>query len=119
MNMDAKVTASPIEIGVRRLRIEDVLQIAQNGASAELSAHPDFVRRIDSGAAFLERLLADEGIVYGVNTGYGDSCTVGVPPNLVAELPLHLTRYHGCGMGRYLDEEDTLAVLVCRLNSLA
>ena len=40
-------------------------------------------------------------------------------PELVAELPLHLTRYHGCGLGEYLDDEQTLAVLVCRLNSLA
>jgi histidine ammonia-lyase len=32
---------------------------------------------------------------------------------------LHLTRYHGCGLGEYLDEQSVLAVLVCRLNSLA
>jgi histidine ammonia-lyase len=54
-----------------------------------------------------------------VNTGYGDSCTARVPPDLVAELPLHLLRYHGCGLGDCLDEDSTAAVLICRLNSLA
>ncbi len=119
--MDNRVAACPasIEIGGRRLRIEDVLQVARDNAVVVLSSAPEFARRIRSGAAFLERLLADDGVVYGVNTGYGDSCTIRVPPELVAELPLHLTRFHGCGMGEYLDDEATLAVLVCRLNSLA
>ena len=55
----------------------------------------------DRVSAFLERLLKEEGVIYGVTTGYGDSCTVAIPPNLVDELPLHLTRFHGCGLGEY------------------
>ena len=117
--MGVYVTAPSITVGARRLSIEDVLSVALRGATVSLSDDPEFARRIRSGAAFLERLLADNGTVYGVNTGYGDSCTVSVPSHLVAELPLHLTRYHGCGLGEYLDDEATLAVLVCRLNSLA
>jgi histidine ammonia-lyase len=119
--MDNRVAACPasIEIGAGRLRIEDVLQVARDNAVVVLSSAPEFARRIRRGAAYLERLLADNGVVYGVNTGYGDSCTIRVPPELVAELPLHLTRFHGCGMGEHLDDEATLAVLVCRLNSLA
>jgi histidine ammonia-lyase len=109
----------PVTIGERRLRIEDVLRVARGEATIALSEAPEFSRRISSGAGYLERLLADKGVVYGVNTGYGDSCTVDIPPDLVAELPLHLTRYHGCGLGEHLDDEQTLAVLVCRLNSLA
>ncbi|MEI7614127.1 MAG: aromatic amino acid ammonia-lyase [Betaproteobacteria bacterium] len=121
--MEARVISPPqtqtVTIGESRLRIEDVLLVAKEAASIGLSPQPEFARRIKSGAAYLERLLADNGIVYGVNTGYGDSCTVSIPPDLVAELPLHLTRFHGCGLGDYLDDEATLAVLVCRLNSLA
>ena len=108
-----------VDVGKSRLTIEDVLLVAQGKASLELSKNADFVQRIRRGADYLAHLLADEGVVYGVNTGYGDSCTVAVPPHLVADLTLHLTRYHGCGLGEVLDEEATLAVLVCRLNSLA
>lgn len=117
--MDARAQSLTLEIGARRLCIEDVVRVAQGSCSVRLSADAEFVRRIRSGAAYLERLLSNNGTVYGVNTGYGDSCTVTVPPELVAELPLHLTRFHGCGMGEYLDDEATLATLVCRLNSLA
>ncbi|NLB14228.1 MAG: aromatic amino acid lyase, partial [Gammaproteobacteria bacterium] len=44
---------------------------------------------------------------------------VNIPPALVAELPHHLFAYHGCGMGRFLDVEETRAVLAARLASLA
>ena len=108
-----------IEAGAQRLTVEDVTTIAEGHAGITLSVDPAVTARIDAGARYLERLLADGGTIYGVTTGYGDSCTVEVPPELVAELPLHLTRYHGCGLGQHLDPQATLAVLVARLNSLA
>lgn len=118
-NPDPTHHVNTITIGDGRLSIEDVLSVALNEKQVRLSTHQTFESRIQKSMAFLESLLADGGIVYGVNTGYGDSCTVNIPRNLVADLPLHLTRYHGCGLGEYLDEQATLAVLVCRINSLA
>ena len=70
----------PVKIGMGRLLIEDVLSVAHNNNGVLLSSEPEFARRIRSGSEFLDRLLANNGIVYGVNTGYGDSCTVTVPP---------------------------------------
>lgn len=106
-------------IGDGRLGIEDVVDAADGRRAVRLSRDEAFRGRIARGGAYLERLLANNGTVYGVNTGYGESCTVTVPSDLVQELPLHLTRYHGCGLGRHLDEAATRAVLVTRLNSLA
>ena len=106
-------------VGNTRLTIEDVVAIAVRHTGVRLSDDTCFNRRIDAGAEYLERLLADGGTIYGVTTGYGDSCTVAVPPELVAELPLHLTRYHGCGLGEHLPPEAVRAVLVARLVSLA
>ncbi|QGZ39042.1 histidine ammonia-lyase [Pseudoduganella flava] len=102
-----------------RLTIEDIVAIAQGQASAELSPDPDFRAAIARGADFLDRLLREDGNVYGVTTGYGDSCTVTIPPDLVAELPHHLYTYHGCGAGRYFDPAETRAILAARLASLA
>ncbi|KLV04246.1 histidine ammonia-lyase [Photobacterium aquae] len=104
--------------GAGRLTIEDVVAIA-NGASAEINSSPEYQAKIDRGVAFLERLLKEEGVIYGVTTGYGDSCTVAIPTNLVDELPLHLTRFHGCGLGENLDHQQSRAVLATRLCSLA
>lgn len=111
---------NPISItfGAERLTIEDVVAISQ-GAKASMNSSEAFTSKIDRGVAFLERLLKEEGVIYGVTTGYGDSCTVAIPPNLVDELPLHLTRFHGCGLGEILSHEQSRAVLATRLCSLS
>lgn len=101
------------------LTLDDVNLLAQQRRLAQLSADPAFRQRIARGADFLDRLLREDGVVYGVTTGYGDSCTVAIPPQLVAELPHHLYTYHGCGAGRFLTPEETRAVLAARLASLA
>ncbi|EPI5809929.1 HAL/PAL/TAL family ammonia-lyase [Vibrio vulnificus] len=107
-----------ITFGQGRLTIEDVAAIAQ-GEKATLNNSVEFTAKIDRGVAFLERLLKEEGVIYGVTTGYGDSCTVAIPPQLVEELPLHLTRFHGCGLGKILTHEQARAVLATRLCSLS
>ncbi|MCW1889976.1 aromatic amino acid ammonia-lyase [Vibrio chagasii] len=41
------------------------------------------------------------------------------PTKPVDELPLHLTRFHGCGLGEILSHEQARAVLATRLCSLS
>jgi len=112
-------TAPDIVFDGHPLRLEDIAAIACGEARAVLSRDAAFVRRIEAGADFVARLLAEDGVVYGVTTGYGDSCTVSIPPALVAELPRHLYTYHGIGAGPLLAPEQVRAVLAVRLQSLA
>jgi len=108
-----------IVIGANRLRLDDVVAIARRSTGVSLLDNAGFRTRISRGADFVDRLIAEDGVVYGVTTGYGDSCTVTIPPTLVNELPRHLYTYHGCGLGRLLDPEETRAVLAVRMVSLA
>lgn len=110
---------APVTIGAGRLSIEDIAGLACRARSPRLTPDPLFRARIGRGAELVERLVREDGVVYGISTGYGDSCTVTIPPQLVAELPHHLYTYHGCGLGRFLTPEETRAVLATRLVSLA
>ncbi|PPD47370.1 MAG: histidine ammonia-lyase, partial [Methylobacter sp.] len=101
------------------LTIEDICLIAHQHAQVELSPQPEFIERIDKGARFIDTLLKEQGFVYGVTTGYGDSCTVSIPLNLVEQLPKQLYTFHGCGLGNHFDAEQTRAILAVRLTSLA
>jgi len=101
------------------LTIEDICRIAHQHAQVELSPQPEFIERIDKGARFIDTLLKEQGFVYGVTTGYGDSCTVSIPLNLVEQLPKQLYTFHGCGLGDHFDSEQTRAILAVRLTSLA
>ncbi len=102
----------------RRLTIEDVCALAHRRATASLSADPAFRARIQRGADFITRTLAERGVIYGVTTGYGDSVTVPVPAALVPELGHHLFTYHGVGLGPAFGPEATRAILAARLQSL-
>jgi histidine ammonia-lyase len=115
---DLKTTVRTVRFDQGRLRIEDIADIAHGSACATLSDAPEFLAVITHGASFLDRLLEEDGTIYGVTTGYGDSCTVTVPPELVAELPHHLYTYHGCGLGTYFTPEQTRAIMAARLASL-
>lgn len=113
------MTSRNIVFGNSQLSIEDIVSIATNHADVSLSNDEQFTRKIDTAVAFLDRLLEEDGVIYGVTTGYGDSVTRGVPLHLVNALPLHLSRFHGCGLGDFFTETQGKAILAARLASLA
>lgn len=108
----------PVTFGESPLSIEDVVALAQRQARARLQDDSRYRQRIARGAQFLDSLLDKEGVIYGVTTGYGDSCVVAVPLEHVEALPRHLYTFHGCGLGRLLEAPATRAVLAARLQSL-
>ncbi|MDR8525505.1 MULTISPECIES: HAL/PAL/TAL family ammonia-lyase [Shewanella] len=118
MIQDTTPQLPAVTFGYNSLSLEDVVAIAK-GAKAQLNQTAEYRSYIQKGAQFIDSLLQEEGVVYGVTTGYGDSCTVTVGLDLVHELPLHLTRFHGCGMGEILSPMQARAVMACRLSSLA
>src|SRR5690554_4819077 len=115
-------TTSPqstaVTFGNGWLHIEDVCAIAVSKAPAELTTDSEFWHKIDAGVTFLDQLLQDDGAIYGVTTGYGDSCTVKVPLDQVWELPIHLSRFHGCGLGEDFSYMEGRAIVAARLASL-
>lgn len=108
----------PVTFGESPLSIEDILKLAQCQARPRLQDDAPYRQRIARGAQFLDSLLDKEGVIYGVTTGYGDSCVVPVPLEHVQALPRHLYTFHGCGLGRLLEAPATRAVLAARLQSL-
>jgi histidine ammonia-lyase len=100
------------------LSVGVVARIARRQISTRLSASPEAIGAVERSAEHVARLLANGGKIYGVNTGYGDSVVTSVPMELVEALPLQLTRFHGCGLGRLLSPEETRSVLAVRLVTL-
>jgi len=113
------VSMDKIEIGHDRLTVENLTLAAKKQIEAELCASAEFENKIEKGAAFLDQSLVKHGGIYGVTTGYGDSCTEKVAPEHYHELPVNLTRFHGCGMGDYFSSETVRALMIVRLNTLA
>ncbi len=108
-----------IIFGDNHVTIEDIVAISEGIEDVQLNGSSAFYNKIKAGADFLDKLLLEDGVIYGVTTGYGDSCTVNVPLDKVEALPLHLIRFHGCGLGKYFTEKQGRAILAVRLASLS
>jgi len=105
-------------LGRLPLSIEEVVALARGDRRVDLDTDPELRRRLER-----SRQIVDEtqrcSPVYGVTTGVGASADNLIPEALRHELPLHLLRFHGCGTGRTLDDQEAAAVLVVRLATLA
>jgi len=113
------IEARTVTIGKNKITIEDIADISCRKASVRINRNKEYIDNIEAGAGFLSEILKKEGTIYGVTTGYGDSCTQEIPARYIEMLPVNLTRFHGCGMGRYFTEEQTRAILAVRLTSIA
>ncbi|GGJ99028.1 HAL/PAL/TAL family ammonia-lyase [Pseudomonas matsuisoli] len=109
----------PVIFGEGHLSIEAIMAVAHRQAPTRVQKDAEYQARITRGARFLDTLLDKEGVIYGVTTGYGDSCVVAVPLHQVDALPRQLYTFHGCGLGQVLDATSTRAVLAARLRSLS
>ena len=52
-----------VTFGAAPLTIEDVVALAEGRATPALNPDPAFMARIQRGADFLDRLLAEEGVI--------------------------------------------------------
>ncbi|MCP1727723.1 histidine ammonia-lyase [Natronospira proteinivora] len=109
----------PLAIGSETLSVASVDAVARSVQPVALSQDKAFRKRIQKGADRVAELVHSGAQVYGISTGFGDSCTVSIPNEQLHALPLNLTRYHGCGLGEHLAPELVRATMLARINSLA
>ena len=66
----------------------------------------------------VEKIVADQKVVYGINTGFGKFSDVRIDPGHVRDLQLNLIRSHACGVGEPFPELVSKAMLLLRANAL-
>lgn len=107
-----------VTLGETPLAVDDVESVALGNAEVRLDDSPEVSARLARGATLLQTLLDSGQRVYGVNTGFGDSCETDVPAEHQLDLPHNLIRFHGCGTGASFSPVETAAIAVTRLASL-
>lgn len=100
------------------LTIEDVWYAANRYTKIKLSTSSDFTNLIKAGSDFLDDCSRSGDEIYGVNTGYGDSCNRKIDNEKLDELPINLYRFLGCGSGDAFTVRVGRAILLARLRSL-
>src|SRR5688572_22159774 len=113
------VSREVIPLGLASLSVDDVVAVARDGARLELERDPAYRARLEAGRRALESALRKGVAVYGVTTGVGASQGRAIAESDRKLVTQNLLRFHGCGTGRILDSEESAAVVVARLASLA
>jgi histidine ammonia-lyase len=108
-----------LELQGNRLRLEDVESVARGEAAPEVRLAPDARTRVEAARAFVERLVSEGRVVYGLTTGFGALSEVMIPLDRIKELQVNLIRSHAAGIGDPLSEAETRAVALLRANVLA
>ena len=99
------------------LKPADVALVARGGVTVNLA--PAAIPRIERAREYIDRLLAEDAIVYGVTTGFGKFAEVRVAGADARALQRNLVFSHCCGVGEPLEPEATRAMMLLRANVLA
>jgi histidine ammonia-lyase len=99
------------------LRIEQVVSVAEHGASVTLD--PGLIGQMQPAARLVERVVEEGKTVYGITTGFGALSSTRIDPDRADELQLELIRSHAAGLGDPLPDEHVRAMLLLRAAGLA
>ncbi|MCA9790535.1 MAG: histidine ammonia-lyase [Candidatus Eremiobacteraeota bacterium] len=96
----------------------DLTRLAAVAAGETVSLAPTVVEQIKASRRVVERVLATERTVYGINTGFGRLSSKRVAPDQLRQLQRNLVRSHSAGVGECLPPDQVRAMIVLRANSL-
>ncbi len=106
-----------IQLSGQKLTLEQIAAVAYGREHVALG--DDARLRIEQSHRVVEKIVARNQTVYGINTGFGKLSDVRIETHQLEELQLNLVRSHSCGLGNPLSEAEARAMLLLRANVLA
>ena len=104
-----------IELDGTRLNL-DALRLIADGAQVGIS--PDARQRVERSRQVVEKLVAENRVVYGITTGFGHLCNTHINRADLERLQTNLVRSHATGVGAPFARDEVRAMIAIRINSL-
>jgi histidine ammonia-lyase/phenylalanine ammonia-lyase len=101
------------------LDLAQVASIARRQGSTPVGIAPAAVAAMNESVLLKQELLDKQIPIYGVTTGFGDSCIRQISPDKASDLQRNLILYHLNGVGPIASEEVTRAAMLIRANCLS
>ncbi|MEK3787044.1 histidine ammonia-lyase [Paenibacillus sp. FSL K6-1230] len=98
------------------LTLEQLVQVARYGAKIQPSEGS--LGRVRHAREYVEKLLRERKVVYGLTTGFGKFSDTYIEGSDVQQLQLNLIRSHACGLGEPFSSDTVRAMLLLRINAL-
>lgn len=98
------------------LTIQDVISVCKDYEEVRIAE--SCFEKINKSRNFVEKILAENRVVYGITTGVGELANTLISPEESEKLQLNLIRSHSVGVGDPLSEEVVRGMMVLRANAL-
>ena len=99
------------------LTLEEIIKVSRFNEPVEISE--DSLDRVQRSRDYVDRLVAEDRIVYGITTGFGKFSDVHISKSETEALQENLIMSHACGTGPIFHEEIVRAIILLRANALA
>lgn len=99
------------------LTFDQFIKAVRNGYQIMLSE--EAVVKVMKARETVQYALNSKRVIYGLTTGFGALSGVVISKEQIKQLQKNILMSHAAGVGNYLDEETTKAILLLKINDLA
>jgi len=100
-----------------QLSLHDLRQVSRE--AVQITLDPACYPAIHSSVACVNRALAENRVVYGINTGFGLLANTRIPDEQLEALQTSIVLSHATGVGQFMEESTVRLMMVLKINSLA
>ena len=113
---DSRGRLVEVTIDGSNLTLKELLSVARSNSTVRIDEKA--LQRAIRGRAVLEKLLREDEVIYGVNTGFGALSNFKVAPGDLRQLQANLLRSHAASVGKPHSAEVVRAMMLLRANTL-
>jgi histidine ammonia-lyase len=104
-------------LGCDYLSINKLFQILDGELQLKLS--DEAIQKVQKSKNYIDKVVNDERVVYGINTGFGVLCDQIISAKDVGKLQENLLKSHSVGVGAAIPEKVAKLMLITKVHSLA
>ncbi len=105
------------QAGIQTLSIKNLTSICDDNMQVVLS--DEAIKQVAKSAGYVEKIIENETVIYGINTGFGPLCSTIISKEDTSQLQDNILRSHSVGVGNPIDLKISKAMLVLKLHALS
>lgn len=106
-----------LELNPGHISLSELRKISRSPVNLSLSASA--IPGIEASTRVVEQVIAEDRVVYGINTGFGLLANTRILPDDLEELQRSIVLSHAAGIGKLMHDETVRLMMTLKINSLA
>ncbi|MDF2152354.1 histidine ammonia-lyase [Vibrio sp. CAU 1672] len=99
------------------ISLHELRQVSRSPVN--LTLDPEATPAIEESTQVVNRVIAEDRTVYGINTGFGLLANTRIAPEDLETLQKSIVLSHAAGIGKFMADETVRLMMVLKINSLA